>query len=42
MPCDKLEQWDEVGSGREVQEVADICIPMADSCFYMAETNTLL
>ena len=24
---------------REVQEGADICIPMADSCWCMAETN---
>ena len=30
--CDKLEWWDGVGSGREVQEGEDICISMADSC----------
>ena len=31
MLCDNLEEWDEVGGGREVQEEGDICIPMADS-----------
>ena len=30
-----------MGSGREGQEGGDICIPMADSCWYMAETNTI-
>ena len=29
---DSLVGWDGVGSGREVQEEGDICIPMADSC----------
>ena len=29
-----------LGSGRELQEGEDICIPMADSCGCMAETNT--
>ena len=28
--------------GREVQEEGNICIPMADSCWYMAETNIIL
>ena len=37
-----LEGWDGVGGGREVQEGGDICIPVADSCWYMAETNTIL
>ena len=32
MLCDNLEGWYRVGSGREVQEVGDICIPMVDSC----------
>ena len=27
-----LEGWEEVGSGREVQEGEDICTPTADSC----------
>ena len=31
--CNKLEGWDGVGDGREVQEGGDICIPMGDSCF---------
>ena len=40
--CDNLEGWDGEGGGREVPEGGDICIPMADSCWYMAETNTKL
>ena len=39
--CDNLEGWDGVGGGREVQG-GNICIPMADSCWCMAETNTIL
>ena len=31
-----------VGGGREVQEGGGICIPMADTCRWMAETNTVL
>ena len=27
-----LEGWEEVGSGREVPEGEDVCIPVADSC----------
>ena len=30
------------GGGREGQEGGDICTPMADSCWCMAETNTIL
>ena len=30
--CIKLEGWDTVGDGREVQKGGDICIPTADSC----------
>jgi len=30
--CDRLEGWDWVAGGREVQEGGDIYIPMADSC----------
>ena len=33
--------WDGV-DGRDVQQGGDICIPMAGSCWYMAETNTIL
>ena len=40
MLCDNLE--DGVGGGREVQEGGDICIPMADSCWWMAEPITIL
>ena len=39
--CDNLEGWDAVGSGREVQKGGDIGIPMADSCWCMAGTNTI-
>ena len=39
MLCDNLEGWDRVGGGREVQEGVDICISMADSCCYLAETS---
>ena len=37
-----VEGWNGVGDGREVQEGGDICIPMADPCWCMAETNTIL
>ena len=37
-----LEGWDGEGGGREVQEWGDICIPMADLCWSLAETNTIL
>ena len=40
--CDNVERWDGAGGGREVQEGGDICIPMADACGFMAETNTML
>ena len=40
--CDNLEGWDWVGGGREVSEGGDISIPMADSHWCMAETNTIL
>ena len=41
MLCDNLEGWDGVGGGREVQEGGDIRVPVADSCGYTAETNTV-
>ena len=37
----KLVLWDRVEVGREFQEGEDVCILMADSCWCMAETNTL-
>ena len=40
--CDNLEGWGGVGVGKELQEAWDICILMAVSCLYMAETNTTL
>ena len=40
--CDNLAWWDGVDSRREVQEGEGICISMADSSLYMAETNTIL
>ena len=39
--CDNLEGWDRERGGRGVQEVGDICIPMADSCWYMAKPITI-
>ena len=42
MLCDDLKGWCAAGCGREVQEGGDRCIPTADSCGYMAETNTIL
>ena len=42
MFCDNPEGLDGVGIGREVQDGGDICVPMADSCWYMAETNMIL
>ena len=42
MLCDKLEGWDGVEGRREVQEGRDVCIPMADSCWCVVETNTTL
>ena len=40
--CDNLEEWDGVEDGGDVQEGGDMCILMADSHCYMAETNTIL
>jgi len=40
--CDSLEGWDGEEGGKEVQEGGVICMPMADSCGCMAETNTIL
>ena len=33
-------EW--VGCGREVQEGEDICIPMADSCWYLGEWKRIV
>ena len=40
--CDNLEGWDGMESGREVQEGGDMYVPMADWCWCMARTNTIL
>ena len=40
--CDNLERWHGVGLGKEVKEGEDMCIPMADSCLCISETNTIL
>ena len=40
--CNNLEGWDGEGDGREVQEGGDICIPMADSCWYLTENNKIM
>ena len=40
--CDNPEGCDGLGGGREAEEGGDMCIPMADSCCCMAETNTVL
>ena len=37
-----LEGWEGERGGREVPEGGNICIPMADPCWYLAETNTIL
>ena len=42
MLCDNLEGWDGEGGGRELHQGGDICVPVADSCGCMAETNTIL
>ena len=39
--CNILEGWGGAG-WREVQEGGEICIPETDSCWCMAETNTIL
>ena len=39
---DTLEGCDKVGVRKESQEVGDKCVCMADSCRYLAETNTTL
>ena len=39
-PCDNLEGWDGEGDGREVQEGGLMGVPMADSCWCLAEKNT--
>ena len=40
--CNNLEEWAGEGGEREVQERGATGIPMADSCWFLAETNTIL
>ena len=40
--CINLEGWDGEEDEREVQEGGDICIPMADSCWGLTESNKIL
>ena len=42
MLSDNLEGWDGVDDGRGVQEGKDIDIPVANSCFCVAKTITIL
>ena len=42
MLCDTHDGWDGKGDGSGVQEGGDICIPVADSCRCVAETNIIL
>ena len=45
MPCDHLEGWDSEGGregGARGKRFGDICICIADSLCYKAETNTAL
>ena len=37
-----LEGWEGEGDGRAVQKGGDICVPMADSCWGVAENNKIL
>ena len=37
--CNNLEGWDEEADGSEFQEGGNICIPMADSCQFLALTT---
>ena len=40
--CITLEGWDGEEEGREVQKGGDICIPMADSCCGLTQSNKIL
>ena len=39
---DNLEGWGGEGGGRGVQDLGDTCIPVANSCWCMAKTVTIL
>ena len=40
--CDNLGGWDGMGDGNEAHKGKDICVPMADSCWCVAESSTRL
>lgn len=40
-PPQNPNEW-EVGADGQAQEAGAVCVPMADSCCYMAEINTVL
>ena len=40
--CNNLEAWNGEANVREVEEGEDICIPMADLCWYLVENNKIL
>ena len=40
--CVHLDGWDRVGGEREIKEGGNLCIPMADSCWCMAETDNTI
>ena len=40
--CINLEEWDGEGDEREGQKGEDMCIPMADSCWGLAENSKIL
>ena len=42
MLCNNLEGWDEEGGRKAVQEGGDICVPMADLFWCLAEANRIL
>ena len=39
--CINLEGWTGEEDGREFQKGGDICIPVADSCFYRKQQNSV-
>ena len=39
---DSWEGWDGMGDGRKLQDGGDICVPATASCWWAAETSTIL
>ena len=42
LSCNNLVGWEKVGGGREIREWGDICTPMVNSCWCMAEIKPIL